>query len=108
MVFCISEQFKLLLTEYSKMDDKTGNKYFPYRQQLTHIAHREQVALIIDLDDVRDFDEELAEIVTQNSRRYVNLLLNVSVESTLTVILLIYSVDIECVYLLIACSRHSS
>ncbi|XP_058803569.1 DNA replication licensing factor Mcm7 [Phymastichus coffea] len=70
------DQFKLLLTEYSKMDDKTGNKYFPYRQQLTKIAHREQVALFIDLDDVRDFDEELAEIVSKNTRRYVNLLLN--------------------------------
>ncbi|XP_014213337.1 DNA replication licensing factor Mcm7 [Copidosoma floridanum] len=70
------EQLKLFLTEYMKMDEKTGTKFYLYRQQLTKIAHREQVAFIIDLDDVKDFDEELAEAISQNSRRYINLLLH--------------------------------
>lgn len=61
------------------MDDKTGNKCFLYREQLTRIAHREQVALIIDLDDLKDFDEDLAEVISLNSRRYINVLLNVSI-----------------------------
>lgn len=78
MLFNDLDQLKLFLTEYSKMDDKTGNKCFLYREQLTRLAHREQVALIIDLDDVKDFDDELAEIISLNARRYVNLLLSVS------------------------------
>lgn len=62
-----------------KMDDKTGQKTFKYRTQLTNIAHREQIALIIDMDDVMDHDEQLAEAMTSNSRRYVNLLLEVGI-----------------------------
>lgn len=37
------------------------------------IAHREQVALTVDLDDVSDIDTELAEAVVENTRRYVSL-----------------------------------
>ncbi|KAL7305760.1 hypothetical protein TKK_0002010 [Trichogramma kaykai] len=69
------ETFRTFLQEYAKIDDKEGNKVFPYRQQLTNIAHREQVSLIIDLDDLKEVDEELAEYVRTNTRRYVNLLL---------------------------------
>ena len=60
------------------MDDKSGNKWFPYREQLTRVAHREQVALVIDLDDLKDFDDELAETISTNARRYINLLNDVS------------------------------
>lgn len=74
----IVEQFKLFLTEYSCMDDRSGNKIFKYREQLTKLAHRDQAALIISLDDVKDFDDELAEAVSLNTRHYVNMLLNVS------------------------------
>jgi DNA replication licensing factor MCM7 len=70
----------MFLTEYSQMDEKTGNKRFKYREQLTRLAHREQVALIISLDDVKDFDDELAEIIAANTRRYISLLLNVSIK----------------------------
>lgn len=69
------EQFKTFLTEYVQMNDKTGEKTFKYRQQLTKLAHREQVALVIELDDVHEFDDELALAVANNTRRYVNLLL---------------------------------
>lgn len=60
------------------MDDKTGNKCFKYREQLTKLAHREQISLVIELDDLKSFDDELAEAVSLNTRRYVNMLLNVS------------------------------
>ena len=60
------------------MDDKTGDKTFKYRTQLTKIAHREQVALNIDLDDVQEFDDDLYNAIVENTRRYTNLLLEVS------------------------------
>lgn len=60
-----------------KMDDKTGDKRFKYREQLTRVAHREQTAFTIDLDDLQEFDEDLAAIVAGNTRRYVNMLLEV-------------------------------
>ena len=37
------------------------------------IAHREQVALTIDLDDVNEIDPDLAESIMENTRRYTNL-----------------------------------
>jgi len=37
---------------------------------LTKIAHREQVELVVDLDDVAEFDPELAEQIVENARRY--------------------------------------
>ncbi|XP_033226827.1 DNA replication licensing factor Mcm7 [Belonocnema kinseyi] len=69
------ETLKIFLTEFSKMDDKTGDKRFKYREQLTNVAHREQVSFVIDLDDLQEFDEDLAAFVAGNARRYVNLLL---------------------------------
>ena len=59
------------------MDDKTGGKRFKYREQLTKVAHREQVAFTIDLDDLQEYDADLAAVVVSNTRRYVNLLLEV-------------------------------
>lgn len=61
------------------IDSKTGEKTFKYRKQLTDIAHREQIDLTIELDDVHEFDDELAISVSNNTRRYVNLLLEVSI-----------------------------
>lgn len=59
-------------------DDNSGEKVFKYRKQLTNIAHREQVDITIELDDVHEFDDELAISIASNTRRYVNLLLEVS------------------------------
>ncbi|KMQ88562.1 dna replication licensing factor mcm7-like protein [Lasius niger] len=70
------EQFKTFFLEFVTMDDKTENKTFKYRQQLTKIAHREQISFEIDLDDVQSFDEELAASVANNTRRYTNLVLD--------------------------------
>ncbi|KAG7208631.1 hypothetical protein KM043_014838 [Ampulex compressa] len=69
------EQFKTFLTEFVIMDKATGDKTFKYREQLTKIAHREQIPLTIDLDDVQEFDDELATSIANNTRRYTNLLL---------------------------------
>lgn len=69
------EQLKTFLTEYVVVNEESGSKTFKYRKQLTNIAHREQVALTIDLDDVNEFDDELAISIASNTRRYVNLLL---------------------------------
>ncbi len=37
------------------------------------IAHREQVGLTIDLDDVADHDVDLSDAIIENTRRYTNL-----------------------------------
>jgi len=39
----------------------------------TKIAHREQVALTIDLDDLSNHDPDLCDAVVENTRRYVSL-----------------------------------
>lgn len=78
IVFILIEKLKTFLTEFVIMDDVTDEKTFKYRKQLTNIAHREQVDLIIELDDVHEFDDELAMSIVNNTRRYVNLLLEVS------------------------------
>lgn len=78
IVFILIEKLKTFLTEFVIMDDVTDEKIFKYRKQLTNIAHREQVDLIIELDDVHEFDDELAMCIVNNTRRYVNLLLEVS------------------------------
>ncbi|XP_012288091.1 DNA replication licensing factor Mcm7 [Orussus abietinus] len=69
------DQLKLFLMEFVKMNDKTADKCLKYHSQLKKIAHREQVALEIDLDDVQEFDDNLATSIANNTRRYTNLLL---------------------------------
>ncbi|XP_038050224.1 DNA replication licensing factor mcm7-B-like isoform X1 [Patiria miniata] len=56
---------------YNEGDD--GTKNFKYARQLIALAHREQVALTIDLDDVNEIDPELAESIVENTRRYTKL-----------------------------------
>lgn len=78
ILFILLEKLKTFLTEFVTIDDLTDEKVFKYRKQLTNIAHREQVDLTIELDDVHEFDDELAMCIVNNTRRYVNLLLEVS------------------------------
>uniref|UniRef100_UPI00398F0D7C DNA replication licensing factor mcm7-B-like n=1 Tax=Pristiophorus japonicus TaxID=55135 RepID=UPI00398F0D7C len=54
-------------------DNELGKKQFRYADQLVQIAHRERVALCIDLDDVAEEDPELVDSICENTRRYVNL-----------------------------------
>lgn len=57
--------------EFCITDDE-GNKIFKYAAQLTRLAHREQVNITIDLDDLAEYNEPLAEAIQLNTRRYVN------------------------------------
>lgn len=46
---------------------------FKYAAQLTNLAHRDQTALTIELDDLNEFNDNLVEAVVQNTRRYAKL-----------------------------------
>ncbi|CAG9797946.1 unnamed protein product [Chironomus riparius] len=70
------ETIKNFLTEFCTTDDE-GNKVFKYAAQLTRLAHREQVNITIDLDDLADYNESLAEAIQQNARRYASFFANV-------------------------------
>ncbi|ALC43652.1 Mcm7 [Drosophila busckii] len=73
------ESIKTFLTEYCKCDDD-GKKEFVYGSQLVKLAHREQVLITIDLDHLADFNESLAEAVTENCRRYASIFSDVIAE----------------------------
>ncbi|XP_023659194.1 DNA replication licensing factor MCM7 isoform X1 [Paramormyrops kingsleyae] len=66
------EKCKKFLQEFYSEDD-SGKKVFKYGAQLVALAHREQVALHVDLDDVAEEDPELVESVCENTKRYVGL-----------------------------------
>lgn len=63
---------KTFLMEFCSVD-LDGNKDFKYSTQLSKLAHREQIALYIDLDDVHEYDDDLAKAILQNTKRYTNL-----------------------------------
>lgn len=64
--FSLSETIKQFLTEFCTTD-ADGNKIFKYAAQLTRLAHREQIQITIDLDDLADYNESLAEAIQQNT-----------------------------------------
>ncbi|KAF5306655.1 hypothetical protein FQA39_LY08844 [Lamprigera yunnana] len=66
------ESLKTFLIEFCVQNGTS--KDFKYSSQLTKLAHREQTAMYIDLDDVNDHDENLANAIVSNTRRYVNIL----------------------------------
>uniref|UniRef100_A0AAR2L4T2 DNA replication licensing factor MCM7 n=1 Tax=Pygocentrus nattereri TaxID=42514 RepID=A0AAR2L4T2_PYGNA len=68
----ISYKCKRFLQEFYSEDD-SGKKVFKYGAQLVSLAHREQVALVVDLDDVAEEDPELVESVCENTKRYTGL-----------------------------------
>ncbi|KAL3282490.1 hypothetical protein HHI36_005673 [Cryptolaemus montrouzieri] len=67
-----SDTIKNFIQEFYKEDSK-GNKIFKYAEQLTKLAHREQVSLYIELDDINDYDEDLGTAIVNNTKRYSNL-----------------------------------
>ncbi|KAL1505170.1 hypothetical protein ABEB36_004792 [Hypothenemus hampei] len=73
------ETLKTFLMEYCVQDDE-GQKNFKYASQMTKLAHREQVALYIELDDLSDYNDELAQEVIKNTRRYSTLISEVVYE----------------------------
>ncbi|CAL8307137.1 unnamed protein product [Arctogadus glacialis] len=66
------EKCKKFLQEFYSEDDN-GKKVFKYGAQLVALAHREQVALHVDLDDVAVEDPELVESICENAKRYMGL-----------------------------------
>ncbi|KAI4466471.1 dna replication licensing factor mcm family member [Holotrichia oblita] len=66
------DSLKTFLMEHCTQDDQ--GKHFKYCEQLTKLAHREKSAMYVELDDLHDYDPELADVVVNNSRRYVNML----------------------------------
>ncbi|XDV37895.1 hypothetical protein PO909_007421 [Leuciscus waleckii] len=66
------EKCKRFLQEFYS-EDESGKKIFKYGSQLVSLAHREQVALLVDLDDVAEEDPELVESVCENGKRYAGL-----------------------------------
>ncbi|KAJ3587329.1 hypothetical protein NHX12_010927 [Muraenolepis orangiensis] len=66
------DKCKKFLQEFYSEDDN-GKKVFKYGAQLVALAHREQVALHVDLDDVAMDDPELVESICENAKRYVGL-----------------------------------
>lgn len=62
------------LREYLVDGEKgKGGKNFVYGQQLSKLAHREQVSLVIDLEHVQDYEPDLSDAIVENTRRYVSL-----------------------------------
>uniref|UniRef100_A0A4X2JQL9 DNA replication licensing factor MCM7 n=1 Tax=Vombatus ursinus TaxID=29139 RepID=A0A4X2JQL9_VOMUR len=66
------EKAKRFLQEFYQ-DDEFGKKQFKYGDQLVRLAHREQVALYVDLDDVAEEDPELVDSISENTKRYSQL-----------------------------------
>ncbi|KAG4073434.1 hypothetical protein HA402_000658 [Bradysia odoriphaga] len=66
------DSIKIFLNEFCHETDE-GRKVFKYAAQLTNLAHREQTALTIELDDLNEFNDNLVEAVVQNTRRYAKL-----------------------------------
>ncbi|CAD5116938.1 DgyrCDS5777 [Dimorphilus gyrociliatus] len=68
------ETARKFLAEFCSDGDKKGlGKNYKYAPQLVKIAHREQTAIEIDIDDISEHDPDLAEAIGMNTRRYVNL-----------------------------------
>ncbi|XP_054570869.1 DNA replication licensing factor MCM7 isoform X2 [Eptesicus fuscus] len=66
------EKVKKFLQEFYQ-DDEFGKKQFKYGNQLVRLAHREQVAMYIDLDDIAEEDPELVDSICENTKRYARL-----------------------------------
>ncbi|XP_048481945.1 DNA replication licensing factor Mcm7 [Plutella xylostella] len=70
------EALKNFFVDFCQTDDE-GHKVFKYADQLTRVAHREQTAFLVELDDLHEANEELAEAVLRNTRRYTNMVSDV-------------------------------
>lgn len=54
--------------------EKNNRKVFKYASQITQLAHRDQVSMYVDLDDLEEYDSELCQKVLENSKRYIAFL----------------------------------
>ena len=68
------ERLKTFIESYHNNDPDTGKKVFKYGDMVRDIANRERVMMEIDLDELTDFDEDLADAIRQNVIRYQRLM----------------------------------
>ncbi|KAF7799579.1 hypothetical protein EIP86_010816 [Pleurotus ostreatoroseus] len=66
------------LADLDLEDEPTHNRYkgLKYMTQMQQIANREQQMLVIDLEDIHEFEKTVSELVSRirnNARRYVQL-----------------------------------
>jgi len=66
----VLDKLKSFLLEFTFVSE-SGRKVYKYAQQLSKLAHREQVSMTIDLDDLDSYDSELTAHVAGNSKRYL-------------------------------------
>ncbi|CAK8686982.1 DNA replication licensing factor mcm7-like [Clavelina lepadiformis] len=71
------ERCKNFLSEFCQDDESGTGKCFKYGQILTKLAHREQVELSVDLDDLQEYDADLSESIQENTLRYQRLFADV-------------------------------
>ena len=57
------DRLKTFLESYHNNDPDTGKKVFKYGDMVRDIANRDRVVLDIDLDELADFDEDLAQAI---------------------------------------------
>ncbi|BES95242.1 DNA replication licensing factor [Nesidiocoris tenuis] len=69
----IKDKLKDFLITFTTTGDD-GQTYFKYADQLTKLAHREQVGFWVELDDLAVYDADLIEPLVENSRRYTNMI----------------------------------
>jgi len=76
------EKIRQFLEEFTSPDDGTGRKNFKYYDQMVKLAHREQVEIVIDLQDIIDYgNDDLAEAIEGNAQRFAQLFSDVIQEA---------------------------
>ncbi|XP_067138525.1 DNA replication licensing factor mcm7 [Centruroides vittatus] len=65
------DEIKSFLEEFHTTEN--GKKVYKYAQQLKKIAHREEVAFQVDLNDLMESHPEMTDAVLENSQRYAKL-----------------------------------
>jgi len=68
------DRLRQFLESHYTHDPETGKKVFKYSDMVRDVANREAVTVEIDLDEVAEFDEDLASAIRANTIRYQRLL----------------------------------
>jgi len=67
-------RLRQFLESHYTHDPETGKKVFKYSDMVRDVANREAVTVEIDLEEVAEFDEDLASAIRVNTIRYQRLL----------------------------------
>lgn len=70
------ELIKQFFRDVTYIDDEDGQVVSKYRDELTKVANREQVRLVVDLADLEKFNHDLANQVSGNTLRYTKIFLS--------------------------------